>query len=334
MTKRKITVIGSGAWGTALALHCARIGHSVELLCRPGETFEGLISHNQNKKYLPGFSLEQIQISSHPQILQNAHLVLWIVPTQKTPAYLHELKDYFPKDCPVIIGSKGILLNSQSHKFQFPADIFKGLLSNPTAILSGPNFAKEVARGLPTATTIASSSKDTALYARETLKSEAFRIYINEDITGVQVAGALKNVVAIACGISKGMAFGENAQAALITRGLNEIRRVGEALGAHSQTFLGLAGVGDLALTCSSPQSRNFQFGQYLGKDVSPKRALGLCGGVVEGYDTLKAAHFLGKELNVHMPLTQCLHGLIHGGVSLKASLQTLLENQSEIEDV
>jgi glycerol-3-phosphate dehydrogenase (NAD(P)+) len=242
------------------------------------------------------------------------------------------LQPYIPAHVPLVLCAKGILFDASRGESTFPAQVLASILPNPVALLSGPNFAADVAKGLPTATTLACVDATLACNLGEALRSPHLRVYLTQDVTGVQIAGALKNPLAIACGLAHSLGLGENAKAALITRGLAEIRRLGMVLGGQLETFLGLAGVGDLVLTCSSTQSRNFRFGVALGQAEPIERAMESVGGVVEGFYTTQAAYYVAAQHNVHMPITQCLYHILYDQAPLSSAIEGLMQQLSAWE--
>lgn len=332
-TNMPIVVVGAGAWGTALAIHLSRGRSGVSLLCRRAEQAHSLTCDGENATYLPGVPLPStLSVTADPTILENARLILWVVPCQKTQAMAQALKPHIPAHVPLVLCSKGILFDASSGESTFPTQVLASVLPNPVALLSGPNFAAEVAKGLPTATTLACANAELARSLGEALRSPHLRVYLTQDVTGVQIAGALKNTLAIACGLAHGLGLGENAKAALITRGLAEIRRLGIALGGQLETFLGLAGVGDLVLTCSSTQSRNFRFGAALGQAQPIEKAMENVGGVVEGFYTTQAAYHLAAQNHVHMPITQCLCRILYDKAPLPSAIEGLMQQLSAWE--
>lgn len=326
---KKVCVYGAGAWGTALALSAQRAGREVTLQPRRAEQAELLTQQRENTTYLPGIEIPQeIYISADHHLLKDQHMVLLVTPAQKIRETCQGLQSFLPKDIPLVICSKGIDLEEKLLLTQ----VIGKILPNPLAVLSGPSFADEVAQNLPTAVTIASESLPLARNIAAALRHSFFRCYASDDPLGVQVSGALKNVLAIGCGIVHGRKFGNNAAAAFITRGLAEMRRLGLKLGGKSETFLGLSAVGDLTLTCSSVQSRNMSLGKALGEGQSLSSVLAQRSGVTEGMPTSAAVFSLAETLDVSMPISRAVHAVLHKGVTVDQVIQDILSAQSVLE--
>lgn len=323
---KNICIVGSGAWGTALALTAHRAGQHVTLITRqPQET-----------PSFPGVSLPpDLVISSDLTVLKEADIALQVTPAQTIQETCLRVQPYLsPKACWVIC-SKGIFLGNpdQTQKPQLLSDVSRKILPNPMAILSGPSFADEVTQNLPAAVTVASDNEDVAKFVASTLRHKRFRCYANNDPIGVQVAGAVKNVLAIACGIVRGKGLGNNATAGLITRGLAEMRRLGLALGGKSDTFFGLSGVGDVTLTCSSEQSRNMRLGLALGQNGnSIEKVLKESPFISEGVPTAAAVHNLSQALSIPMPLCQAVYAILYGHVNIDKVVEAILARQAEWE--
>lgn len=334
-----IAIVGAGAWGTALALAAERAGRKITLWAREPEVVEGVAMRRRNpflqNHLIPG----AIKVTNDlAQALKGTQLVVLVVPSQYLRAMAREVEALLPADVPVVICAKGIESDSGKLMTQVVADEMPG---RPQAILSGPSFADEVAEGQPTAVTIASedvgATHETAmasLAARVALSfsSPVFRPYLSDDPLGVEVGGAVKNVLAIACGIAAGRGFGSNPRAALITRGLAEIKRLAQALGGRRETVTGLAGIGDLTLTCSSEQSRNFSFGKALGAGLTPDEALAGKKSVAEGAVNAKSVTALAAKLGVDMPICQAVYAVIYGGVEVDAAMKALLTRPIKAE--
>lgn len=326
----RIAILGTGAWGTALALSVQ--SHEVHLIARDEASAQCLRDDRENKKNLPGYALTDIHITSSYTILGEVDFILWALPTQTLPDVWPQVAAFIPPQTPIILCCKGILQNQEGTIQRLPAHFMKLHALQPIGILSGPNFAHEVAQGLPFASTLAFDEKDDLAFVAAALRSKSFRVYQSHDLIGTQICGALKNVMAIACGILHAKALGENAKAALITRGLAEIMRLGLQMGAQTETFMGLAGMGDLLLTCSSLKSRNTKFGHALVTCGDISQALALAGGVVEGYYTVRVAHELAQTLNVRMPITTALFQILYGHANLDKTIDALMNTQSEFE--
>ncbi|MBY0280642.1 MAG: NAD(P)-dependent glycerol-3-phosphate dehydrogenase [Alphaproteobacteria bacterium] len=333
--QKNIAVLGAGAWGTALSVAMDKAAHKVTLLPRRSEQAAEIQKTRENKKYLQGISINpEIHVTSEFDILKSADIVLWVIPTQNSGEIAKKLCPYLPVHVPVVICSKGIDAHSEiiDERSLLTAIIGKEL-PNPLAILSGPNFAIEIAQGLPAAATLAAPSCELAFSLAETLKSPFYRIYASDDPAGVQVAGAVKNVIAIASGIVHGKNLGNNANAALITRGLAEMRRLGLALGGKLETFLGLAAVGDLTLTCSSRQSRNMSLGVALGAGKKLKNILSETHTIAEGIYTAEAVHKLSTHKSISMPICDAIYKVLYHNEQVDDVIKSLLARKTAWED-
>ncbi len=328
-----MAVVGGGAWGTALALTAERAGSATSLWVREAEAVEAIRATGCNP-FLPEHRLpEALTVSSDlGEALTAADLVLMVVPSQFLRPLAREVEALLAPRIPVVICSKGIEAESGALMSQIVTEEMPG---RPWAVLSGPSFAAEVAEGQPTAVTIAAREASMAdpatmplgLAAQValTLGTPNFRPYLSDDPVGVEVGGAVKNVIAIACGIAAGQGLGSNPRAALITRGLAEIKRLAEALGGRRETVSGLAGMGDLTLTCSSEQSRNFSFGKALGEGRSVEEALAGKTAVVEGAENARSVTALARRLGVEMPICEAVDAILHEGRSVESAIQALL---------
>ena len=323
----KIAVLGAGAWGTALAITLSS-RHNISLWEHDVGHFAHLSAHRVSR-FLPKFSLpEPIELhSTVNDALAQAGLVLVAVPTQGLRQTLREMKS---SRVPVVLACKGFEPGGQS----LPHQVAEQELAPGTscAILSGPSFAQEVAQGLPTALTLASTDKAFAQVAAKELHSRKLRVYSSDDMIGVAIGGAMKNVIAIAAGIADGMSLGHNARAALITRGLAEITRLGMKMGGSPETFMGLAGAGDLILTCTGDLSRNRTVGLMLAAGKSLPKILAELGHVAEGVTTAREVQRLADELKVEIPITHAVNQVLYENVPAKAALQELLNRDPKAE--
>lgn len=327
MIKNKhIAVIGAGAWGTALAVALNRSNHCVTLVAQtPAHAYE-LNHYRENKTYLAGIPLDsKIKVTDRAEVLKTADIILWVIPTQYTPQLMKEIKDFIPTFIPVVICSKGIdCTNFPVTSNALLSVIISEYLKNPLAVLSGPNFAKEIAQGLPAAATLAASNLQEAGALTKILTTPFFSLNPSDDMVGVQVAGALKNVVAIASGILLGRQLGQNAQASLLSFGLQEIKNLGLVMGAKSETFFGLAGMGDFILTCMSIDSRNTNLGVNLSQGRSLDEILSSQNGVSEGANTAKAVHSLADYYGVDMPICSAIYQFLERKISLEEVIKVL----------
>ena len=327
-----VAVIGAGSWGTALAMHIASGGRKVYLWGHEPEQMCALATDRSNEQFLPGLtfpdSLEVlIELSELPSRCKN---FLVVVPSHAFRQVVRALLQLPATPAVVAWGTKGLekgtsLLMSNIADEELPQDI-------QTSAISGPSFAGEVARGLPTAITVASSNSETAAEVASWLHHDQFRAYTQEDIIGVQIGGALKNVMAIAAGISDGLGFGANARAALITRGLAEITRLGIRAGGQMETFMGLAGMGDLVLTCTDNQSRNRRVGLGLGEGASLEQTLSKIGQEAEGVQSAAATWELSRKFDVAMPITEQVYKVLYKDLTALQAVQNLLHRDPKHE--
>jgi len=319
----RIGIAGAGAWGTALALVLARAGRRVALWAYEREVAAAINTGHENPLYLPGIALDPaIRATTELAEIGRAELLLLVTPAQHLRGIAAALRPHLAQGAPVLIGAKGIEQQTGALLSEAAAASLSGA---PLAVLSGPSFALEVARGLPTAVTIA--ARDQALGSRlvQTIGSARLRPYLTDDLVGVQIGGAVKNVIAIACGIVAGRRLGHNTRAALITRGLAEMARLGLAMGARAETFMGLSGLGDLTLTCNDMQSRNFSLGIALGEGRRLKDVLAERRSVAEGVTTAISVVELAGRLGVEMPISAAVHAVLHEGAAIDATIEALL---------
>lgn len=336
--KSKIGVIGAGAWGTALALLLSRQGHEVVLWFYDQDAFALAQSSGQNQEYLPGFTLDNIHLTdSLAEACQQQEYLILASPTQYSREVLKQIATLVDSKPIIINTSKGIEVAKQQLMSQIIAEELP-LLAQQTCFLSGPSFADEVARGLKTAVVVASQDQAAAQQVQELLSTPDFRVYTSTDIIGVQLGGALKNILAIAAGLTQGLKAGRNIQGALVARGLKEITNFGLALGAQSETFSGLSGYGDIYITLSNPdKSRNSGFGFKLGEGESPEQLLAQKQ-VVEGYYTTKAIHNLLELLrkdhpNLEMPIAEKLYQILYNHEPADQALADLFDRQPKTEN-
>ncbi len=318
-----IAVLGAGSWGTALAILLARNGAKVRLWGLESE-IEALLRDGENRQFLPGFPFpEGLQpIADLSQALDAVEEVLVVVPSHAFPSLLQTIEPMLDSGTTLSWATKGL----EKPSGQLLSTVAQEILGDrPIGIISGPTFAGEVAQGLPTAVTVASTSQEHAKRVAGYLHSERFRAYYSDDIIGVQIGGAAKNVMAIAAGIADGLNFGANTRAALITRGLAEIMRLGMAMGGQQDTFMGLAGLGDLALTCTDNQSRNRRMGLALAAGKSIEEAKQDIGQEVEGVEAARVIHTKALELGIEMPITEQTYRVLYEGLDPKQAVHHLL---------
>ncbi len=319
----RIGVIGGGAWGSALAAAAARAGRRVTLWAREPEVVADINERHENRKFLPGVQLPNaVSATDDPARACDAEAVLLVAPAQFMRTIAGNLSAHWQDGVPAVICAKGI---EQGSGALMSEAVGEALPQAPLAVLSGPTFAGEAARGLPVAVTLACG--DAALGARlvTALGSTRLRPYLSDDLIGAQVGGAVKNVLAIASGIVSGRGLGENARAALITRGLHEIVRLGSALGGRMETLMGLSGAGDLMLTCMSAKSRNYSVGFALGEGQTLEEALGGKSSVAEGVFSAPAVAALARRCGVDMPICFAVDAVLHSGAGIDAAIDALL---------
>ncbi len=324
----RIAVLGGGAWGTALAATMVRAGHDTVLWARDSAIVDSLITAHANPRYLPGIALEPALAATGDidEALSGAACVLAVVPAQSTRALLELLHGRIGDGIPLVLCAKGI----ENTTGRLLSEIAKELLpANPAAALSGPSFATDVARGLPTAVTVAAKSNELAARLAAMLSAPAFRCYSTTDVTGVEIGGALKNVLAIAAGAVIGAGLGASAQAAIVTRGFDEIRRIAAAFGAQPQTLMGLSGLGDLILTCGSAQSRNLSYGHALGAGESLENRP-----LAEGVATAAVAARIARKRGIEAPIVDAVSSVLDGRLTILDAVRALLSRPLKSEDV
>ncbi len=327
-----IAILGAGSWGSALAMLLGRNGARVRLWGHLREEMEQLERDGENQHFLPGipFPPEVTFTADLSQAISGADEVLLVVPSHAFRHVLEQVQPLLDTDTSLSWATKGL----DPHSGKLLHQVARELLGeqHPIAVISGPSFAGEVARGLPTAVTIASSSPRHGQRLAGYLHSDTFRPYTSDDLTGLEVGGAAKNVMAIAAGISDGLGYGANARAALITRGLAEVMRLGLALGGKQETFMGLGGMGDLVLTCTDDQSRNRRMGLALARGLSIDQALKEIGQEVEGVMTAQEIRSRAQALGVEMPITEQTWKVLYQGLAPEAAVRALLERRHRTE--
>lgn len=329
----ELTVIGAGSWGTALALHLARRGDRVRLWFHDARLEARVRSSRINRRYLPGHRLpRRIQTtSSLSEALPGASCVLLVVPSHHLRKVVRQCKPWLERGVPLVVATKGVENRTLLRMSQVVA-AETGFPATRIASLSGPSFAREVAECHPTAVVVGARSAQLARRLQEQLSHGSFRVYRNSDQVGVELGGALKNVVALAAGILEGLGYGSNAGAALLTRGLHEITRLAVKLGARRNTLAGLAGMGDLVLTCTGGLSRNRQVGVALGQGRSLQQILAPMKMVAEGVRTSRSAYALARREGVDMPIVEQVHAVLFRRRSPKRAIQSLLERELKSE--
>jgi len=327
-----IAVLGAGSWGTALALLLARNGRRVLLWGRDKTIMQAAVQQRRNPRYLSDLTLpDNLEPTSDiAHAMSAAHDILVTVPSSAFRSTLQAIKPLLHADARVLWATKGLEQGSYSLLHQVVAEVLGNAI--PTAVISGPSFASEVAHGLPTAVTVASLDADFAKDIVRAFHSRTFRAYTSDDVIGVEIGGALKNVLAIAAGISDGLGFGANARSALVTRGLTEMVRLGVALGGRRETLMGLSGLGDLILTCTDNQSRNRRLGLALGQGKTLEQALQSIDQVVEGVQTAREVYELARSHGVDMPIANQVYAVLYANLAPRDAVSRLLERAQKPE--
>ena len=333
---RKVAVLGAGSWGTALAIVLADKGYDVRLWSHRKEQVDEINISHTNNRYLD-VSLPK-KIKAYHEIkdaINEVEAICFVVPSSAIREVCRLIRDDLPEDVTIVHAAKGIEPETFKRVSEIIGEEIPAYQTDDIVVLSGPSHAEEVALRHPTTVTVAAKNEKSAKFVQSLFINEAFRVYTSSDVIGVELGGALKNIIALGAGISDGLGFGDNAKAALITRGLTEITRLGTAMGAKPLTFLGLCGVGDLIVTSTSVHSRNWRAGNLLGKGNSLDEVLSKMNMVVEGVRTTKAAHQLSKSLNVEMPITNGLYDILFNDKKPKNVVEQLMnrDKKQEMDD-
>lgn len=330
--KPRVAVLGAGSWGTALAALIVRHGHPTMLWGRDGATIAAIAQRRENPRYLPGIVLPDglVATTDLASALAGADLVLVVVPSHAFTETLHALAPLRPPGAGVAWATKGFEPGSGRLLHEVAAEVLGPDV--PLAVVTGPSFAKEVALGLPTALTVHSAQAEFAQLVADVLHGPAFRAYTGSDMRGAELGGAMKNVLAVATGVADGMQLGLNARAGLITRGLNEMLRLNRAIGGQPETLMGLAGLGDLVLTCTGDLSRNRRLGLALGQGQSLAEAVSAIGQVVESVQTADEVMRLAERHGVELPIAEAVHAVLHGRLTPAEGLRQLLAREQKSE--
>lgn len=331
----KITVLGAGSFGTALAICANKNNHKVTLWARRPEQCEELLTLRENRKYLEGIKIPGAVAveNSIREALKAADMIIFAVPTQSFRTVFEEAAEHAQDNSIIVNVAKGIEKGSLKLISQIVEEMSSKM--NKTfdyVVLSGPSHAEEVGKFMPTTLVAAAKTLKNAEKVQDALMSDSLRIYTNKDVIGVELGGALKNIIALGAGISDGIGFGDNAKAALMTRGITEITRLGLALGASKETFSGLTGVGDLIVTCTSMHSRNRRCGILIGEGNKPQEAIAKVGMVVEGISTAEAAYSLAKKLKVEIPITEAICNVINEKITAVEAVNILMGRDKKYE--
>lgn len=328
----RVAVLGAGSWGTALAIHAARRGHATRLWVRRQAQAQAMRHSGENQRYLPGAALGTVEVSEDfAHALEGAQLVIWAIPSHGLRASAEAASAHWDRcadGVASLIAAKGVEIETLAPMAAVLADALGPALhrkGGAIAALGGPSFAAEVAQGLPTAVVIGCEDLDAARWIQAQLSGGSFRAYHSDDVAGVELGGAFKNVIALAAGMTDGAGLGLNARAALITRGLHEMRRLAVALGARPETLSGLAGMGDLVLTCTGGLSRNRRVGVALGEGRSLQAILDEMGMVAEGVKNARSAHLLAQQHGVEMPIVETVHAILYEGLDVQTAVRQLM---------
>lgn len=331
----KITLCGGGSWGTAIARLLSNKGHELNFYIRNKEVIEDIRKNKENTKYLPGAKFEkEINLTNNlDSVLEDIDVFIIAVPTSSIREVLTSIKGKISKDVIIVNLSKGIEVESLDRISEISSEILK---DNPFVALSGPSHAEEVGKDIPTTLVASSENLKVAQTIQHEFSTPIFRIYTNPDLVGVEMGGAMKNIIALAAGMNDGLAYGDNSKAALMTRGIYEMSKLGISLGANPHTFNGLSGIGDLIVTCTSMHSRNRRAGILIGEGKSMEEACNEVGQVVEGVKTVKSAYKLAKLKNIEMPITNALYKVLYEGYDPNKAVYELMtrENKDEIEQI
>ncbi len=332
---KKIGVIGAGSWGTTLANLLAKKGHEVTLWAHEPEGVREMKSTRVNSLYLPGIHLspDLCFTGDLEEAVSGREMIVSVTPSQVTRAVLGRLLPFLSEGAVIVNASKGIEVETLLTMSQVCAEILPPALLKNYCVLSGPTFAREVAQGMPTAIVAAAADKSVSLVVQETFSTAYFRVYTHRDVIGVELGGSIKNVISIAAGISDGLGLGHNTRAALITRGLAEMARLGAAMGSQPSTFAGLAGMGDLVLTCTGDLSRNRTVGMKLGQGMRIGDILGEMRMVAEGVKTTQSAFNLARRLDVDMPITEKVYQILYEDKPARHAVLELMSRDLKSEE-
>ena len=330
---KNIGIIGAGSWGTALAVLLSAKGYSVKIWDLDKTHIAELAANRENKRYLPGVNFgERLTVcDTLEEALHGAEATLFSVPAQHFRSAVNSALTYLKEDMIVVNVAKGIEQKTHKRMSEIACEIIPELRY---VVLSGPSHAEEVGRFLPTTVAAASADLKSAEYVQDLFMTDRFRVYTNHDVAGVEFGGSLKNIIALGAGISDGMGYGDNAKAAMMTRGIAEMARLGVKLGAEERTFAGLTGIGDLIVTCTSEHSRNRRCGIMIGEGVKPSEAVKRVGMVVEGMSTAEAAYELAREAGVEMPITENIYHVINEKIGPQEAVSNLMKRDRKHEGV
>ncbi len=318
----KFTILGMGGFGLALAVMLNNFGHDVTVWSAFKQEIDDIRRDGENKQKLPGIKIsEEITLTDDISSACNTDIVIFGVPTKFVRSVAKQISAYLPKETVIVNTSKGLEEDTLKRMSEV---LEEELPNNPIVVLTGPSHAEEVALGIPTTVVVTSKDMQYADYIQSIMSNNTFRIYINDDVVGCELGGSFKNIIALCAGICDGMGLGDNTKAALMTRGITEIARLGVALGAKDETFAGLTGIGDLIVTCTSMHSRNRRAGILIGQGVAPAEAVERVG-TVEGYICTKTAYALAQKVGIDMPITEQCNNVLFNGLNVKSALSNLM---------
>ena len=319
---KTIAILGSGGWGLALACTCDRLGHSVTVWSKFSDEIEAIKRTGELKAKLPGVQIPKtVALTTDISCIKDADIVLVGIPTAFVRSVCEEAKPYLSRRSVIVSTAKGLEGGSLKRMSEIIPEVFP---DHTIVVMSGPSHAEELGRGIPTAVAVASYNRSAAEMIQQSFSDNTLRLYVNDDVVGCEIGGAVKNVIALCCGVTDGLGLGDNTKAALITRGLSEISRLGVALGGKPKTFSGLAGLGDLVVTCTSIHSRNYRAGVLIGQGVDPEEAVRRTG-TVEGYACAKATLELARSRGISMPITEEINEILFEGQSAIQGITDLM---------
>ena len=318
----KIAILGSGGWGLALACTLSRLGHEVTVWSAFKDELDSIRRTGELRAKLPGVQIPRtVKLTEDICCCENKDIIVVGIPTKFVRDVCNQAREHISPSSIIVSCSKGLEEGSLKRMSEVIGEVFP---KNTVVVLTGPSHAEELGRGIPTAVVVASSDRDAAMLIQRTFSDNVLRLYVNSDVIGCEIGGAIKNVIALCCGVLEGLGLGDNSRAALITRGLSEITRLGVAMGGTADTFCGLAGIGDLIVTCTSMHSRNFRAGILIGQGTDPEEAVRIVG-TVEGYGCAAATLELSRRYGVDMPITREINGILFLGRSPKDAISALM---------
>ncbi len=327
----KIVILGSGGFGLSLAAACSRLGHEVTVWSAFKDEIDTILRTGELRSKLPGIVMpKSVNFTTDISCVKGKDIVLIGIPSKFVRSVCESCKEYLDKDTIVVSTSKGLEDESLKRMSEVVAEVFP---NNKIVVLTGPSHAEELGKGIPTAVTVSCEDMEAAEYIQKCFSDNVLRLYVNDDVIGCEIGGAIKNVIALCCGVSDGLGLGDNTKAALMTRGLNELMRLGVAMGGKADTFYGLAGVGDLIVTCTSVHSRNYRAGVLIGQGTLPDEAVRMIG-TVEGYACANAALELSKKYNVDMPITREINNILFEGKKPSDVIDTLMRRPHGKEQI